>query len=123
VHGAALDACREALGGEGSVGLITADAAVPALLALLSGAGLEHVSLTDGFAGSRLVVTPATQAKGLEFDQVIVVEPAAIVSAEPAAPGDATPGLRRLYVVLTRAVSHLTVLHGTDLPSLLAEDL
>jgi DNA helicase IV len=120
VHAAALDACREALTGEGSVGLITADAAVPALLALLAEAGLDHVALTEGFAGARLVVTPATQAKGLEFDQVIVVEPTAIVAAEPAAPGDATPGLRRLYVVLTRAVSHLTVLHGEDLPPLLS---
>jgi DNA helicase IV len=120
VHAAALDACRVALTGEGSVGLITADAAVSRLLALLSEAGLDHVSLAEGFAGARLVVTPATQAKGLEFDQVIVVEPAAIVAAEPAAPGDAIPGLRRLYVVLTRAVSHLTVLHGEDLPPLLS---
>jgi DNA helicase IV len=113
-------ACRAALAKEGSVGLITADAAVPTLLALLSDEGLEHVPLAGGFAGSRLVVTPATQAKGLEFDQVIVVEPAAIVDAEagPAADGR-SPGLRRLYVVLTRAVSQLTVLHARDLPAAL----
>ena len=73
--------------------------------------------LADGIAGARLVVTPATQAKGLEFDRVIVVEPAAIIAAEPAATDDAIPGLRRLYVVLTRAVSHLTVLHREDLPA------
>ncbi|MDN3357427.1 AAA family ATPase [Actinomadura sp. DC4] len=119
VHAAALSACREALAGEGSIGLITADASVPALLALLVEEGLDHVVLTDGFTGARLVVTPATQAKGLEFDQVIVVEPTAIVAAEPAAPSDDIPGLRRLYVVLTRAVSHLTVLHDEDLPALL----
>ena len=117
VDAAVVGACREALAGEGSVGLITADAAVPALVALLSEAGLDHVSLTDGFTGARLVLTPATQAKGLEFDQVIVVEPTAIVAAEPAAPADEIPGLRRLYVVLTRAVSHLTVLHREDLPA------
>jgi DNA helicase IV len=70
--------------------------------------------LADGLGGARLVVTPATQAKGLEFDQVIVVEPAAIVESEPA--GEWAPGLRRLYVVLTRAVSRLTVLHARDLP-------
>jgi len=118
-HAAALDACREALTGEGSVGLIAADAAVPALLALLADDGLDHVSLAEGIAAARLVVTPATQAKGLEFDQVVVVEPAAIAAAEPAPPADAIPGLRRLYVVLTRAVSHLTVLHDEDLPPLL----
>jgi DNA helicase IV len=113
-------ACREALVREGSVGLIAADAAVPALLALLSDEGLEHVPLAEGFAGARLVVAPATQAKGLEFDQVIVVEPTAIVDAEaePAADGR-SPGLRRLYVVLTRAVSQLTVLHARDLPAAL----
>jgi DNA helicase IV len=119
VPAAVAAACREALAGEGSVGLIAADAAVPDLRAVLAGEGLDHVALADGFTGARLVVTPATQAKGLEFDQVIVVEPAAITAAEPAAPDDATPGLRRLYVVLTRAVSRLAVLHHEDLPALL----
>jgi DNA helicase IV len=52
---------------------------------------------------------PATLAKGLEFDHVIVVEPAAIAAAEPR-------GLRRLYVVLTRAVSSLTIVHAEPLP-------
>ena len=51
---------------------------------------------------------PASVAKGLEFDRVVVVEPAAIVAAEP----DERTGLRRLYVVLTRAVSGLTVVHS-----------
>jgi DNA helicase IV len=108
----AVQACRAALGGEGSIGLIAADAAVPALLTQLTAEDLEHVRLTDGFTGARLVVTPATEAKGLEFDQVIVLEPTAIVESEPV-------GLRRLYVVLTRAVSHLTVLHSRDLPDAL----
>jgi DNA helicase IV len=58
-------------------------------------------------------VVPASLAKGLEFDHVIVVEPAAIVAAEPR-------GLHRLYVVLTRAVSHLVVLHAQPLPAPLA---
>ncbi|HKT01193.1 MAG TPA: ATP-binding domain-containing protein, partial [Rugosimonospora sp.] len=48
-------------------------------------------------------------AKGLEYDHVIVVEPAEIVAAEPR-------GLNRLYVVLTRAVSRLAVLHAQPLP-------
>jgi DNA helicase IV len=112
VHAAAAGACRAALTGEGSVWLIAADSAVPALLDRLAAEKLEHVRLADGIGGARLVVTPATQAKGLEFDQVIVVEPAAIVESEPV-------GLRRLYVVLTRAVSRLTVLHARDLPILL----
>ncbi len=56
---------------------------------------------------------PATVAKGLEFDRVVVVEPAAIAAAEP----DERTGLRRLYVVLTRAVTGLTVVHARDLPA------
>jgi DNA helicase IV len=116
---AVVAACREALAGEGSIGLIAADAGVPGLLATLTEAGLEHVALVEGFTGARLVVTPATQAKGLEFDQVIVVEPAAIAGAEPAGPAgrESAPGLRRLYVALTRAVSRLTILHTRDLPA------
>ncbi|HEY4702360.1 MAG TPA: ATP-binding domain-containing protein [Streptosporangiaceae bacterium] len=52
-------------------------------------------------------------SKGLEFDHVIVVEPAAITRAE-------ARGLPRLYVALTRAVSRLTVLHTEPLPAELA---
>jgi DNA helicase IV len=54
-------------------------------------------------------------AKGLEFDRTVVVEPAAIVAAEP----DERTGLRRLYVVLTRAVSELTIVHADPLPEAL----
>jgi DNA helicase IV len=56
---------------------------------------------------------PVTLAKGLEFDQVIVVEPGLIAAAE-------ARGLHRLYVALTRAVSRLTVLHSAPLPEPLA---
>jgi DNA helicase IV len=45
-----------------------------------------------------------------------VVEPAAIVAAEPR-------GLHRLYVVLTRAVTRLTVVHADPLPDPLADPL
>jgi len=58
---------------------------------------------------ARLVVVPVTLAKGLEFDHVIVVEPARITRGEQV-------GLRRLYVALTRAVSRLSVLHAEPLP-------
>ncbi|WP_374201545.1 hypothetical protein [Actinocorallia sp. API 0066] len=62
--------------------------------------------------GARLRGPPA--AKGLEYDNVVVVEPAAIAAAEPR-------GLARLYVVLTRAVSTLTVVHAEPLPDALAQ--
>ncbi|HEY0698159.1 MAG TPA: AAA family ATPase, partial [Micromonospora sp.] len=78
----------------------------------LETAGTVPADLDTPDAG-RVTVVPATLAKGLEYDQVIVVEPAAIVAAEPR-------GLHRLYVVLTRAVSRLSVLHREPLPGPLA---
>ncbi len=57
-----------------------------------------------------ITLLPASQVKGLEFDHVIVVEPADIVAAEPRGPS-------RLYVVLTRAVASLVVLHQEPLPA------
>ncbi|MGH8776539.1 MAG: HelD family protein [Jiangellaceae bacterium] len=93
---------------DGSVGVITADAEVGRLRAALDAAGTGVGSLDDEDA-PRLVLVPATLTKGLEFDHVVVVEPASIVAAEPR-------GLRRLYVALTRAVSSLTVVHAHPLP-------
>ena len=114
--GATAAACRDALVQEGSVGVITADAGVTALAGTLTAAGIDHAVLADdatALGAARLTVVPAGMAKGLEFDHVIVVEPADVVAAEPR-------GLHRLYVVLTRAVSRLTVLHTRPLPEALA---
>jgi hypothetical protein len=98
----------------GSIGIVCADAAVREMAELLAAAGLPAMALTDDGADVPAVaVVPASLAKGLEFDAVVVVDPAAIVAAEPR-------GLHRLYVVLTRAVSTLVVLHRGDLPAPLA---
>ncbi|MFD7905210.1 HelD family protein [Kitasatospora sp. NPDC059747] len=103
------DIVREALGHEGSVAVIAADAAVARTAEALAAAGLPAAT-ADGVGGAaRLTVLPASLAKGLEYDHVIVLEPAAIVDAEPR-------GLHRLYVALTRAVSRLDVLHARPLP-------
>jgi len=51
---------------------------------------------------------PVTLCKGLEFDHVVVVEPARIAALPR--------GLNWLYVALTRAVTSLTVLHASPLP-------
>ncbi|WP_440901538.1 HelD family protein [Actinosynnema sp.] len=104
--------CADALRGEGSVALIAADADVPALRAALTAAGLPSAHPGDE-DGERLTLAPVTLAKGLEYDSVLLVEPARVVAAEPR-------GLQRLYVALTRAVSTLHVLHAQDLPAQLA---
>jgi superfamily I DNA/RNA helicase len=106
VDAAVPDAVRVALAQEGSVAVVAADASVPRLAAVLCDAGLDAGGPEEE---ARVTLLPATLAKGLEFDHVIVVEPAEIVDAEPR-------GLNRLYVVLTRAVSRLAVLHARPLP-------
>ncbi|WP_256838072.1 HelD family protein [Ornithinimicrobium faecis] len=129
-----ISATRAALdGAPGTVGVIVADDAIKGMARALQAADLEHTVLgtptaepgpdadsaqdATEFHEPRVQLVPATLAKGLEFDQVVVVEPAAIVAAEP----DERTGLRRLYVVLTRAVSGLTVVHDEPLPEALRE--
>ncbi len=102
-----------ALEHEGSVAVIAADAAVERLRAHLAAAGIETATPDDIDSAARVTVVPATMAKGLEYDHVIVHEPADIVAAEPR-------GLNRLYVVLTRAVSRLSVVHCRPLPEALS---
>ncbi|MGA5494795.1 HelD family protein [Streptomyces cinereoruber] len=106
-------ACVEALGHEGSIGLIAADARIAPLAEALAAAGLTHLSPgEETTAESRLTLVPASLAKGLEYDYVVLDEPAAVVDGEP----DERTGLRRLYVALTRAVSGLTVVHSAPVP-------
>jgi len=101
-------ACAQALAQPGSAAVIASDEQVPALHRMLSSAGVGHHVLNGANADERLTLVPVTLAKGLEFDDVIVIEPARI-AAQPR-------GLHRLYVALTRAVSRLTVLHTEPLP-------
>jgi DNA helicase IV len=109
LESAVAAACAQALAGAGSVAVIVADPSAGSVAAALSAAG---VSFGEPGSDSRLTLVPVTLVKGLEFDHVIVVEPASIVAAE-------ARGLQRLYVALTRAVSQLTILHSEDLPAAL----
>ncbi|MEU3046665.1 UvrD-helicase domain-containing protein [Streptomyces sp. NPDC006984] len=110
---AVVAACTGSLAREGSIGLIAADDRVPDLARALAAAGMAHLEPgTETTAASRLTLVPASLAKGLEYDYVVLDEPAAVVAGEP----DLRTGLRRLYVALTRAVSGLTVVHARPLP-------
>lgn len=114
---AVVSACRESLVHEGSIGLIAADARIPALAQALREADLPCLAPgEETTVEARLTLVPASLAKGLEYDYVVLDEPAAIVDGEP----DERTGLRRLYVCLTRAVSGLAVLHATPLPAALS---
>src|SRR5271166_619875 len=50
------------------------------------------------------------QSKGLEFDRVVLVDPAGVLAQSPAGGHD-------LYVAITRATHRLTVVHDGDLPT------
>ncbi len=85
-------------------GLIAVVAAHPSAYgAALTGADLPWHHLGDEGLTSGVTLAPATAVKGLEFDHVVLLEPADLP-------------LRTLYVALTRAVTSLTILHTRDLP-------
>jgi DNA helicase IV len=107
-------ALKEALAEDGSVGLVVDDRAVPAARTELTGRGVEFREVDRFDTDTRLALVPASAVKGLEFDQVVLVEPADI--ADPAL---GATGLRRLYTALTRAVLGLTIVHAKPLPAAL----
>ena len=85
---------------------------------IVEGLAAAGVEFTDGIKLSELgehvtLLTPAS-TKGLEFDAVLAVEPSQIVE-------DEVQGLRLLYIVLTRAVQELTIVHTGALPDALAD--
>ena len=59
-----------------------------------------------------MLLRQAPASKGLEFDAVVVVEPAAIAGTD-------NRGLRLLYVAMTRPIQHLSVVHADPLPAAL----
>jgi DNA helicase IV len=61
---------------------------------------------------SPVVVLPITAAKGLEFDAVVLVEPAEILAESPRGAND-------LYVGITRSTQRLAVVHAQPLPEML----
>jgi DNA helicase IV len=107
VPAATVAAVREAMTHEGSVGVVVADAQVADVRAALTAAGIDPAEADR--LGARVAVVPASLVKGLEYDHVVAVEPAAVAEGEER-------GLHRLYVVLTRAVSRLDVVHARPLP-------
>lgn len=105
------EAARLALGRGGKVAVIAPELMHQAIVAELADVGAISGS-TDALDAPIAVVTPL-DAKGLEFDHVVVVEPVELVAPDPA-------GLRLLYVALTRATTTLTVVHALPLPEALS---
>ena len=89
-------------------------AARDGLLAVIAPRSLAAgTPIGEAFDETSIPVLTPRQAKGLEFDHVVVVEPAAIAE-------DGEQGLRELYVALTRPTKTLVVVHARPLPEGLA---
>jgi DNA helicase IV len=88
-------------------------AMLDALRAELAAAGIDVPLPEQSTIAHRLSLLPASLAKGLEFDAVVVVEPAAIVA-------ESEHGTRLLFVALTRPVQRLVIAHARPLPTALA---
>jgi DNA helicase IV len=89
-------------------------AAEDGLLAVIAPDELVAGSPEDDDLWDGVPVLAPRQAKGLEFDHVIVVEPALIAAHDQ--------GLRELYVALTRPTKTLVVVHAEALPAGLQDD-
>ncbi len=101
----------------GRVAVIADAGRVGALRDALVRAGLDAVDPTDDASSglsSDLVVVAAQGANGLEFDAVVVVNPAEI--ARRATPSVSARGLRTLYVAMTRPTRRLALVSDEPLP-------
>jgi superfamily I DNA/RNA helicase len=93
----------------GRLAVIVPDALVASVAAALPEATPgDAVESLDSLAALLTV----TQAKGLEFDRVVLADPAGIIAQSP-------NGGHDLYVAITRATHRLTVVHEGNLPELL----
>jgi superfamily I DNA/RNA helicase len=90
------------------VGLVVAPEHLAGLTSLVKSRPDVGLLDRDGMT-RRITVVAAPAAKGLEFDAVVVVEPAAIAGAD-------SRGLRLLYVAMTRPIQHLSIVHAVPLP-------
>ena len=97
----------------GRVAILAPEPMMGVLSEALATAGLPVVDARDMRKGGLfepLVLLAADAANGLEFDSVVVVEPALIA-------GETARGLRTLYVALTRPTQRLSVVHLAPPPA------
>jgi DNA helicase IV len=92
----------------GSVGVVCAHNRLDAMRAAL--AGVDYADATRDALGPGVNLLDLHVVKGLEFDAVVVVEPAEILAARP------DGGRGGLYTALTRSTRALAIVHATPLP-------
>lgn len=110
--GVVVGLVREHVAAWSSVGVVAPVGHADRLEAALTTAGVTFGDGRRGGLSDVVTVLLPPEAKGLEFDAVIVVEPAAFLL-------DGDEGGRLLYIALTRAVQELTIVHAAPLPAAL----
>jgi DNA helicase IV len=107
-------AAEAAVVGDGKLAMLVPDGRADALAELI-GAEVPAATSRAGPAvlDARVAVLTVPEAKGLEFDAVVVVDPAAILTG-------GSHGANDLYVALTRTTARLGVVHPGDLPPVLS---
>ena len=106
-------AAEEAAGvGDGRLAVIVPVARLGELAAAVAAAVPETAAGENPDLESRVVVLSTRQAKGLEFDSVLVADPGRILAESPRGRND-------LYVALTRTTRRLGVIHTGEAPAVL----
>lgn len=95
----------------GSVGVISPSVLADGVADALSRASVLFGTGARGGLGDVVTLLAPPEAKGLEFDAVVVVEPSQVYEDER--------GGRLLYIALTRAVQELAIVHARPLPAAL----
>jgi DNA helicase IV len=108
------DAARQAAAanGDGRLGVIVPAARLGELGAAIQAVMPDAAVGEDSDTERPVVVLTVAQAKGLEFDSVLIGDPAGIVA-------ESLRGLNDLYVALTRATQRLGVVYSGELPKVL----
>ncbi|HUC14464.1 MAG TPA: AAA family ATPase [Acidimicrobiales bacterium] len=95
---------------DGSVGVLVPAALLADVRSALAGEGIVGGEVGAGALDTQVSLLALGDAKGLEFDSVVVVEPAGIVAQSPS-------GMRALYVALTRCTRRLAIVYREPLPA------
>ncbi len=106
----AASAVRLALEVDGTVAVIAANDRLPATREALVGEFGDRVGLGAESLASEVTVLSPQEAKGLEFDSVVIVDPAAIVA-------ESERGAAALYVAMTRPTQRLLFAEGQEMPA------
>ena len=101
----AVDQAQQQAGRGRFVGVIVPDDAIESVAAAFKAAEVNFKSASSGELGQSINLMSAVESKGLEFDAIVVVEPAQIGRQN-------SHGLRHLYIALTRTTKYLSVVYS-----------